>query len=126
MIMVIMMIIPRYGEHTDAKLEKCFTDGTGPEVFQPCASRWVLPRDRNNTGEYRRYSEVQHGCVETEEPPSSEFRECKLFHQQIKKIGKKAPIETIFQSQKEQKILENSCFKTDPGLGWCATYKVMN
>ena len=123
-----MNIINRPEENKDNNLRHCFTDGHGPEVYRPCAQRWVLPRDRNQTDEDGKYSTsvLQYGCVHTEDPPSSAFRECKLFHEQIKKAGKKAPIETIFKSQKKQKILENSCFKTEPGLGWCATFKVMN
>ena len=63
------------------KARTCFTDGNGPEVFQPCAPLWVGP-GRMEKNVYGRYTQWRHKCTK-EAPPSSANEICKDFHDKI-------------------------------------------
>ena len=87
----------------DSAGDRCFTDGSGPEVkkifqslkifqrlkhfgqvFQQCAPRWVDERtqSRDNYGKFER---IQNKCSRRK-PPSYSDEICRSFHQKIKKI----------------------------------------
>ena len=79
------MGVSRSIDFKDFKDEKpCFTDGSGPEVFQRCAPYWVDDRYKklDSFGKYRTTKGCFHG-----DPPSTNDEICKSFHEKIKSIG---------------------------------------
>ena len=76
--------------HSRAKWSRqCFTDGSGPEVFQSCSKLWVRPNHRglDKYGEYDSDSIQGHGsCERYEDPPSALNQICKEFHAQITEL----------------------------------------
>ena len=76
------MGIPRSMEFKDPR--RCFTDGNGPEVFQPCAPEWVDGRTQSKN-KFGQFDKVLRGCLQ-EEPPSYRDHICRRFYEKLKKI----------------------------------------
>ena len=65
---------------------KCFTDGTGPDVFKTCHKKWVKP-DRKTKDVYNKYDAVEgYGDCSMQEPPSAMNEVCQQFHEKIDEL----------------------------------------
>ena len=58
--------------------KSCFTDASGPDVFQKCAFKWVSPDEDGNIG--------GNGKCSFHEPPSAQDKVCKAFHKRIAEL----------------------------------------
>ena len=64
--------------------EKCFTDGNGPEVFQPCSGLFVGPQSMQKD-RFGRFIQAQFGCTNGD-PPSMSDEICHNFYDKIENL----------------------------------------
>ena len=58
--------------------QSCFTDASGPDVFQKCAFKWISPDENGNID--------GNGKCSFHEPPSAQDKVCKTFHKRIAEL----------------------------------------
>ena len=72
-----------YWSHFSSRSSRCFTDGTGPDVYKSCSKKWVKP-NKKTKDVYGQYDDVSgHGECSMQPPPSALNEICKNFHKKI-------------------------------------------